>query len=426
MANLTDNTGYSMPANMTDNSTVAPVGAHGGFPVPRDIQIGVTILAVIVIILAMIGNTLVIYIVFTVNHMRSSTNSLIANMAFADLLMAIDIPYILKWVYVWDKWFGTFMGSVLCKFFHSAQVGSIAASVFSLVAISLDRSFAILFPMRTIMTRNVVRFAIAIIWLCALALTVPLMIASENIQQEGTEFHICLENWSPITARTTYNTFLFTTAYIIPLSIIAIVYCLAGLRLWSRKLPGQRNLMAHKKAQASSRRATAMLITVVIIFALSWLPFQALEMIRVFNQQLLHTIPLEVHFVIPWFGYCNSAINPILYVIFSENYRREFYRILCRGPSRQERYRNTIVVEPKHNSNDAPVTSELLRRKYTAPKAQRRSERQERIRKSRDTMSPKLNKTCQDQRSYRGSPGTLRGAPVPPPVLRDVVSRHST
>ncbi|KAJ7351022.1 hypothetical protein OS493_037204 [Desmophyllum pertusum] len=61
--------------------------------------------------------------------------------------------------------------------------------------------------------------------------------------------------------------------------------------------------------------------------------------------------------------------------------------------------------EPKHNSNDAPVTSELLRRKYTAPKAQRRSERQERIRKSRDTMSPQLNKTCQAQRSYRGSPG---------------------
>ncbi|KAJ7351018.1 Somatostatin receptor type 5 [Desmophyllum pertusum] len=292
---------------MTDNSTVALVG-HVGFQVPRNIQIGVTILAVIVIILAMIGNTLVIYIVFTVNHMRSSTNSLIANMAFADLLMTIDIPYILKWVYVWDKWFGTFMGSVLCKFFHSAQVGSIAASVFSLVAISLDRSFAILFPLRTIMTRNVMRFAISMIWLCALALTVPLMIASKNIQQKGTDFMSCHENWPPM-SRTTYNTFLFTTTYIIPLSIIAIVYCLAGLRLWSRKLP-------------------------------------ALEMIRVFNHQLLHehTIPMEVHFVIPWFGYCNSAINPILYVIFSENYRHEFYRILCRGPSRKDLYRKAIVA----------------------------------------------------------------------------------
>jgi len=108
---------------MTNNATDAP---PLGFQVPRNIQIGVTILAVIVFILAMIGNTLVIYIVFTVNHMRSSANTLIANMAFADLLMTIDIPYILKWVYVWDKWFGTFMGTVLCKCFHAAQVGSLA------------------------------------------------------------------------------------------------------------------------------------------------------------------------------------------------------------------------------------------------------------------------------------------------------------
>ena len=326
---------------MTNNATDAP---PMGFQVPRNIQIGVTILAVIVIILAMIGNTLVIYIVFTVTHMRSSTNTLIANMAFADLLMTIDIPYILKWVYVWDKWFGTFMGTVLCKCFHAAQVGSLASSVFSLVAISLDRSFAIVFPMRTIMTRNVVRFAIAMTWLGALALTIPLMIAVKNTQLGGMDYFSCRENWPPM-SQTTYNTFLFTTSYIIPLTIVTTVYCLAGLRLWRRKLPGHSNLTARRRAKASSRRATAMLITVVVIFTLSWFPFQALEMIRVLNPQILKdsTIPMEVHFVIPWFGYCNSAINPVLYVIFSENYRREFNRILCRGPSRKDRHRSTII-----------------------------------------------------------------------------------
>ena len=226
-----------MPANMTNNSTHAPPEI---LQVPRNIQIGVTILAVIVFILAMIGNTLVIYIVFTVTHMRSSTNTLIANMAFADLLMTIDIPYILKWVFVWDKWFGTFMGTVLCKFFHAAQVGSLAASVFSLVAISLDRSFAILFPLQKIMTRNVVRFAVAMTWLGALALMVPLMIATKNIELEGSEGMICDEFWAPQSPKV-YITALIVTAYLIPLMIIALVYCLAGLRLCSRKLPGHQN-----------------------------------------------------------------------------------------------------------------------------------------------------------------------------------------
>ena len=75
-------------------------------------------MAVSIFILALIGNIVVIYIVCTVNHMSSSTNTLIANMAVADLLMTIDIPYILKFFYVDHKWFGTFMGTVSVSYTH--------------------------------------------------------------------------------------------------------------------------------------------------------------------------------------------------------------------------------------------------------------------------------------------------------------------
>lgn len=298
----------------------------------------------VIFIVALIGNSVVLHIVCTVNHMRNSTNTLIANMAVADLLMTIDIPYILKWFYVGGQWFGTLMGNILCSFLHSAQAGSLAASTFSLVAISLDRSFAILFPMKTIMTRNVVRFTIVMIWLCTLALTIPAMIASKNIEKNG--IYLCKDShgWEMAKmSETTYVTMLLLFGYTIPLVIITVSYCLAGLRLWSRKLPGHRNMVSNKKAQSTSRRATAMLITVVIVFALSWLPWQVIEVIRNYNKKLAKAMPKEIRMVMPWLGYANSAINPILYVIFSENFRQEFYRILCRGPSRKDRYRKTII-----------------------------------------------------------------------------------
>ena len=326
--------------NITNNTTKP--GSGGSYSIPPNIQIGVTIFAVLVFIFALIGNIVVIYIVCTVNQMRSSTNTLIANMAVADLLMTIDIPYILKFFYVNYRWFGTFMGTVLCKFFSSAQVGSLIASVFSLVAISLDRSFAILFPMKTVMTKNVVRFAIAMVWLGALAFSLPVMVASKTAQLDGTDFLSCAEFWAPMSVNT-FHVVLIIGGYIIPLIIIAVVYSLAGIRLWSRQLPGHKNLVSNKKAQSSSRRATAMLITVVIVFALSWLPFQALEILRQYNQPMFKSLPIEFLYTTPWFGYANSAINPILYVIFSENYRQEFYRILCRGPTRKDRYRRTII-----------------------------------------------------------------------------------
>ena len=235
-------------------------------------------------------------------------------------------------------------------------MGSLIASVFSLVAISLDRSFAILFPMKTVMTKNVVRFAIATVWLGALAFSLLLMVASKIVHIEGTDFKGCRERWFTMSA-STYSLVLIIGGYTIPLIIIAVVYGLAALRLWSRQLPGHKNLVSNKKAQSSSRRATAMLITVVIVFALSWLPFQALEVLQQYNRPLYDSLPIEFLFTTPWFGYANSAINPILYVIFSENYRKEFYRILCRGPSRKDRNRKA-VIEGVRAQREQPRRSE--------------------------------------------------------------------
>ena len=329
-----------MLPNRTDNATEP--GSRGSYSVPPNIQIGVTMCAVLTFIFALIGNIVVIYIVCTVNHMRSSTNTLIANMAVADLLMAITIPYMLKFFYVADKWFGTFVGTVLCKFFHSAQGVSVAASVFSLVAISLDRSFAILFPMKKVMTKKVVRFAIAMVWLGALAFSLPLMVASKIVHFEGTDFVSCADYWALMSSKI-YFLVLVIGGNFVPLIIIGVFCSVTVIRLCSRQPPGRKNMISNKKAQSSSRRAATMLITVVIVFALSWLPFQALEMLRLYNRPMFSSVAFELWLIVPWLGYANSAINPIFYVIFSENYRKEFYRILCRGPSRKDRNRKAVI-----------------------------------------------------------------------------------
>ena len=96
-----------------------------------------------------------------------------------------------------------------------------------------DRSFAILFPVKTVMTKNVVHFVIAVIWLGALAFSLPLMVASKTKQFNGTDFLSCAEFWAPMSA-STYSLFLIIGGYIIPLIIIAAVYSLAGIRLWKR------------------------------------------------------------------------------------------------------------------------------------------------------------------------------------------------
>ena len=131
--------------------------------------------------------------------MRSSTNILIANVAFADFLMTIDIPYMLKWFYVLSKWLGKFMSTVLRKLLHCSLVGSLA--VFSLVVISLDCNFAILFPMK----RCAFRYRHDVVRCTDVMLSI--MIATKNKQWEGKDGMICDELCNPISGRLCYSHF---------------------------------------------------------------------------------------------------------------------------------------------------------------------------------------------------------------------------
>ncbi|EDO46110.1 predicted protein, partial [Nematostella vectensis] len=281
-------------------------------------------------VLSMIGNVLVIHIVCTRKHMRTSTNVLILNMALGDLLLTIDIPFIVKWFFVHEKWFGgRWVGGFLCKAAMSAQPGSIAVSVFTLVFISLDRCCAILCPLKKAMKGSVLKISIIGIWLASVAFSAPVMIVTGV--RETPNGVICNEYWTdyPMINPKAFISAYMVCTYLLPLVTVAALYAATAIKLWSRKLPGNENLLAQQKVNASSKKATAMLITVVVVFAVCWLPLQIREFLKLNAPDL--EIPLRVDIVLPWIGISNIAINPLLYGIFSEKYRREFANILfCR------------------------------------------------------------------------------------------------
>lgn len=84
----------------------------------------------------------------------------------------------------------------------------------------------------------------------------------------------------------------------------------------------------HKKkiAKARERRATIVLGLVMAAFILCWFPFFTLYIITSF----CYCIEEIVFTVVFWAGYCNSALNPIIYTIFNRDFRQAFHRIVCK------------------------------------------------------------------------------------------------
>lgn len=343
-------------------------GMADGFALSSSFVTFITVYAAIIFIIAVIGNSLVIYIVCAREHMRNSTNILIANMAVADILMACIFPYMLKWLYVMSLWFGTFMGTALCKFFHSAQVLSISCSVINLVFISLDRCIVIWFPLRRIFTSNVLKACLVASWLYSLAFAMPLIIVVTVRQDVDGTYHCREYNWPAIQSKANYETAFTICSYIVPLVFITIAYVLIGVKLWKRELPGHQTLECQKKAHEMTKKAITMLVTVVAVFALCWLPLQAREFMLNYFPETISLFPLELEIFLPWIGVLNSAINPCLYAIFSENFRREYGRILCCTKSNRP---DAYLGIPA--SRATPMTTPLMPRRNTTPILPRRS-----------------------------------------------------
>lgn len=62
-------------------------------------------------------------------------------------------------------------------------------------------------------------------------------------------------------------------------------------------------------------------------FIFCWLPFFTMYLIRAFCEECIHPLLFSILF---WLGYCNSAINPCIYALFSKDFRFAFKRIICR------------------------------------------------------------------------------------------------
>lgn len=83
-----------------------------------------------------------------------------------------------------------------------------------------------------------------------------------------------------------------------------------------------------KLAKARERRATLILGLIMAAFICSWLPFFSFYVLRALCHVCRDYISPRFEAFIFWMGYCNSAINPIIYTIFNRDFRKAFRKIL--------------------------------------------------------------------------------------------------
>lgn len=94
----------------------------------------------------------------------------------------------------------------------------------------------------------------------------------------------------------------------------------------ARHSPADPERHKRKLAKARERRATMILGLIMAAFILAWLPFFVMYVLGALCKSCKMT---EAVFAVAfWLGYCNSAVNPIIYTIFNRDFRKAFRKIL--------------------------------------------------------------------------------------------------
>ncbi|XP_023167451.2 neuropeptide CCHamide-1 receptor isoform X2 [Drosophila hydei] len=209
----------------------------------------VPILFAIIFVVGVLGNGTLIVVFLSVRQMRNVPNTYILSLALADLLVILTTVPLVSTVYTFEYWP---WGSFLCSVSEFMKDVSIGVSVFTLTALSSDRYFAIVDPLRKFHAhgggRRATRMTLAIavsIWLLAIVCGLPALIGS-NLKPLGisSEKSIVICYPYPDTWGENYAKLMvmlhFLVYYAIPLVIIAAFYVMIALHLmYSASVPGE-------------------------------------------------------------------------------------------------------------------------------------------------------------------------------------------
>ncbi|XP_035598131.1 5-hydroxytryptamine receptor 1D [Oncorhynchus keta] len=334
-----------------------------------------TSLAVILFVFTLattLSNAFVIATIYQSKKLHTPANFLIASLAVTDLLVSILVMPICVLYTVSHTWT---LGQVICDIWLSSDITCCTASILHLCVIALDRYWAITDAVEYSKKRTPARAAgmIATAWVIAICISLPPLFWRQVKAEELTE---CNVNTDHI-FYTIYSTF---GAFYIPTLLLIVLYGRiyvearkiilkqspkkVGKRLTSARLvtnsPGSvastsplqcgrhdthsgdtgssasenqvkvtvSDALLEKKriSAARERKATKTLGIILGAYIICWLPFFIYTLVVAACETCFYP---ELFDFFNWLGYLNSLINPIIYTMSNDDFKKAFQKLLC-------------------------------------------------------------------------------------------------
>ncbi|XP_043940324.1 neuropeptide Y receptor type 4-like [Protopterus annectens] len=324
-----------------------------------------------VLAVGLIGNICLVFVISRQKEMQNVTNIFIANLSCSDILMCtVCLPITVIYTLM-DRWI---LGEALCKVVPFIQCMSVTVSILSLVLIALERHQLIINPTGWKPAGGHAYLAVAVIWIIACFLSLPFLsfniltkLSFPNLtfpMDPFADYLVCKEEWPSEKHQLAYTTCLVVFQYCLPLLLTFICYLRIFLRLRRRRDIIDRSKDGSRKA--SHRKINIMLASIVVAFAVCWLPLTVFNTFSDWNQE---AISICYHNLI--FSLCHltamasSCINPVIYGFLNNNFQKEVKAMIyrCRCGGEREKYESfplsTVSTEVSKSSLRTACTNNI-------------------------------------------------------------------
>ncbi|XP_059620895.1 adipokinetic hormone/corazonin-related peptide receptor variant I-like [Phlebotomus argentipes] len=317
----TDN---SFNSSAWDNQSQSELVAPGY----TDSTVPVIAVYCVMFVIALTGNLSVVITLFRGRrHRRSRVSLMIFHLAVADLMVAcIMIPLEIGWR-ITVEWYA---GNIACKVLLFMRAFCLYLSSNVLVCVSLDRCFAVVYPLRVTDARKRGKYMLAAAWIVATLYSIPQSIIF-RVQQHPhiSGFMQCVSfgYFSTDRMEAAYNLFCLTAMYFGPLTAISIAYTAIVCEISNRSDRSRTKGKCYRTASGALRlrcnamthierarqRTFRLTITIVLVFIWCWTPYAVMTLWYTIDKESAVKVDTHIQDGLFLMAVSNSCVNPLVY-----------------------------------------------------------------------------------------------------------------
>ncbi|GAA6108782.1 probable G-protein coupled receptor 132 [Tachysurus ichikawai] len=303
------------------------------FPYEND-RLPLLILYGIVLIVGVPTNLVTIYLTFLEVQRKNVLGIYLLSLSVCDLLYLGTLPAWAIYIHHGHRWY---LGSLACKITCYMFFNNMYVSIFLLCCVSVDRYIAVVYSLKS---RGLRKMKLAVIVILVIVVVVALchipVFTMEEGDTESKEEKRCFEPGQYTTTVTAFNYARFVIGFFIPLCILLFTN-----RAILSMVQASDGLVSEQKY-----KIRYLLWAVILFFLVCFAPYHIILLLRAvsfhFSDRTCNfdTLLYSPYTISLGLSTLNSAMNPILYVLTSDNIRKEICRskfCMCSGFfSRQE------------------------------------------------------------------------------------------